>query len=316
MRRGTRVFIQKKVMELLLTALIVTMISFVLMQLSPIDAAQAYVQRHQVVATDEAIEQTREEMGLNDPLLTQYGRWLKDALHLDFGTSYVDRQDVFQKTTTAFAFTAKVVGLAGCMEIMLIVLLGSLCYICRNRILGYLLSALCFAAISIPPFFLASSYIDFFATKMGWISVVGNTGLMRYLPAALCFTVGTSAFFAPLLATNLDRGMHTDSAYYARCRGLSDKRILFRYALPTAAAAILPTFLQMLALSLAAAIIVEQVFSLPGLGYLIMNAVTNRDPPVIHATILILALALSICNILSDILRRVFDRSGSEEVGA
>lgn len=310
MRRGTRVFLLKKLLELLLTAFLVTMISFVLMQISPVDAAQAYVQRHQTAITPELVEQTREEMGLNDPLPVQYGRWLQGALHLDFGTSYVNRQDVFEQTTTAFAFTAKVVLLAGGMELVLIVLIGSLCYACRRKIAGALLSALCFAAISIPPFFLASSLIDIFAMKLGWISVVGNTGLMRYLPAAVCFTVGTAAFFAPLLATNIEKEMELDSADYARCRGLSERRILLRYAMPTAIAAILPSFFQMLALSLAGAIIVEQVFSLPGLGYLIMSSVTNRDPPVVHATILFLALALSAFNILSDVLRRALDRGG------
>ena len=287
------------------------MISFVLMQLSPVDAAVALLRRNQAVVTEERLEQVREEMGLNAPLPVQYFRWLKGALRLDFGVSYLNNKAVLGLTMTAFAFTAKVILLAGVLEAGVIILLGSLCYACRKRIAGHILSALCFAAISIPPFFLASSFIDIFAMKLGWITVVGNVGLMRYLPAALCFAIGTSAFFAPLLATSIEKEMGLDSAYYARCRGLPERRILLRYALPTALVSILPSFFQMLALSMAGAIIVEQVFSLPGLGYLIMSGVTNRDPPVIHATILLLALCLSVFNILGDVLRRVLNRGGN-----
>lgn len=305
MKRGTKLFIVQKILELLLTVFIVTVLSFILMQLSPIDAAEAYAQRNHV---QNMVETIREEMGLNDPLPVKYFKWLKGAVKLDFGTSFVDQKAVFPELMSAFSFTAKVILLAGVLEAVAILLLGCLCYACKKRAAGHIISILCFAAISIPPFFLASSLIDVFALKLGVIKVVGNVGLIRYLPASLCFTLGTSAFFAPLLSVNIEKEMKLDSAYYARCRGLSERRILFRYALPTALMAILPSFFQMMALSMAGAIIVEQVFSIPGLGYLIMSGVTNRDPPVVHAAILLLALVLSLFCIFADLLRRILNR--------
>lgn len=315
MKRGTLIYILKKIAEIILTVFIVTVLSFVMMKISPVDAAEAYAQRNNIFNNEEAIEDLRETMKLNEPLHVQYLDWLKGAIRLDFGTSYVNQKAVFPQVTSAIYFTAKVILLAGCMEAVSIVLLGGLCYICRKRISGHILSVLCFAAISIPPFFLASTFIDVFAVKFNVITVVGNEGIMRYLPAALCFAIGTSAFFAPLLATNIEKEMNLDSAYYARCRGLSERRILFRYALPTALTSILPSFFQMLALSMAGAIVVEQVFSLPGMGYLIMSGVTNRDPPITHATILFLALVLSLFNIIADIFNRTFNKSASAAEG-
>ena len=118
MKRGTRVFILKKALELLLTLLIVTMISFILMQLSPIDAAEAYARRNAFAITPESLATLREQMGLNDPLPIQYWNWVKDAVHLDFGTSYTNGRDVFQEVTQAFSITATIVLLtavgAGC----------------------------------------------------------------------------------------------------------------------------------------------------------------------------------------------------------
>ena len=175
---------------------------------------------------------------------------------------------------------------------------------------------LCIAGVSIPSFFLASSFLDIFAVKLGVTSVVGSTGLMRYLPAAVCVAIGCIAFFSPMLATGLEKEMGQDSAFYARCRGLSEGRILLRYALPGAVSAILPNFCQMLGLCMAGSAIVERVFSLPGLGYLIIDSVLYRDSPVIHATILFLAFSLVMFNILSDILRRALQRENPAVEGA
>ena len=304
MSRGSRVFILRKILEIFLTVLIVTMISFVLMKLSPVDAAEAYLRRNQTPITAETLQKTRDDMGLSLPLPVQYMNWLKAAIKGDFGRSFTNNKPVLQMTVTAFLLTAKIILLAGLIEAAFIVLLGALCYLFHGRLAGHLLSALCFAAISIPPFFLASEYIDVIVVRLGVGSVVGNTGIMRFLPAALCFVPGTSAFFGPLLATNIAREMATDSADYARCRGMSEQRLLFRHALPAALISIVPNCFQMLALNLAGAIVLEQIFSIPGLGYLIMNGVVNRVPPVIHATILLLAVCLSLFNILADVIRR------------
>ena len=110
--------------------------------------------------------------------------------------------------------------------------------------------------------------------------------------------------------------MAQDAAFYARARGLSERIILFSYALPDAVAAILPSFCQMMGLCMAGSAIVERVFSLPGLGYLIIDSVLYRDSPVIHATILFLAFSLVIFDILSDLLRRLLQQGegGREQV--
>lgn len=186
----------------------------------------------------------------------------------------------------------------------------------RKRIIGRALIFLCIAGVSIPSFFFASTYIDIFAVKLGVTSVVGNTGFVRYFPAAVCIAIGCIALFSPMLANNIKKEMEQDSAFYARCRGLSEGKILFRYALPSAVVTLLPNFCQMLGLCMAGSAIVESVFSLPGLGYLIIDSVLYRDSPVIHATILFLAFSLVMFNILSDILRRILQRDASAREGA
>ena len=215
MSKATRRFIVNKVLEMLITLVVVTLISFLLVRLSPIDPAEAYARRSFAAFsfTDEQMEALREDMGLNDPLPVQYVTWVRDALHLDFGKSFVSGQLIF----------------------------------------------LCIAGVSIPSFFFASTYLDIFAVKLGLTSVAGNTGLMRYLPAAVCIGIGCIALFSPMLANNIQKEMEQDSAFYARCRGLSEGKILLRYALPNAVVTLLPSFCQMLGLCMAGSAIVERV---------------------------------------------------------
>ena len=317
MNKATRRFIVNKALEMLITLVIVTLISFLLVRLSPIDPAEAYARRSFAAFsfTDEQMNALREDMGLNDPLPVQYITWIRDALHLEFGKSFVSGEPVFGKVTSAIGITVTIVLISGVIQAIFILLFGCLCYLTRRRIIGHALIFLCIAGVSIPAFFFAAAYLDFFAVKLGWTSVVGNTGLIRYLPAAVCISIGCIALFSPMLANNIQKEMAQDSAFYARCRGLSETKILLRYALPSAIVTLLPSFCQMLGLCMAGSAIVERVFSLPGLGYLIIDSVLYRDSPVIHATILFLAFSLVIFNILSDVLRLVLQRDITAKEG-
>ena len=303
MKRLVHSFTARKIMELLLTLLIVTFLSFLLVKLSPVDAAEAYARRTFMLYTPEQLDELRDEMGLNQPLLVQYGTWVGDVLHLDFGTSLVNGRSVLGEVSRAMGVTLSIVLMAAVIEAAGILLVGSL-----------LLVFVCIVGVSIPPFFLASSFLDVFAVRFGWISVASSTGLMRYLPAAICLAVGGIALYSQLLSKNIEREMNEDYAVYARCRGLSDMRILWTHALPHALAGLAPSFLQMVGISLAGSAIVEKIFSLPGLGYSIVDSVLYRDTPMIHATILFLAFFLVICNTVSDILQRIFQRGHAEGV--
>lgn len=185
MSKATRRFIVNKILEMLITLVVVTLISFLLVRLSPVDPAEAYARRSFAAFsfTDEQMEALREDMGLNDPLPVQYvNHGCAIALHLDFGESFVSGQPVFEKVTTAIGITVTIVLISAVVQAVFILLFGCLCYLTRKRMIGHALIFLCIAGVSIPSFFFASTYLDIFAVKLGQTSVVGNTGLMRYLP--------------------------------------------------------------------------------------------------------------------------------------
>ena len=159
MTRGTKRFLLGKTLEMLLTLLVVTVLSFLLVRLSPVDPAEAYARRSfAAFSYDEAdMAALRARMGLDQPLIVQYGTWVMDALHLDFGESFVSGQPVFEKVTTAIGITVRIVLLSGVLQAVGILALGPLLYVARGRFSGRLLHFLCIAGVSIPSFFLSSS---------------------------------------------------------------------------------------------------------------------------------------------------------------
>lgn len=317
MPKQTAQYLGRKLAVVLLTLFLVTLLSFLLMRLSPVDPATAYVKRHSAIATEEQIEAARIELGLDKPLPVQYLRWVKDALKGDLGISLGTGKPVTEELSKTVPVTLTVTALCAVVMGIGALVFGALCYLSQSRGWGKLLSGLAVIGISLPPFYLATVFLDVFAVKWGIISVAGNTGLARFLPAALCLSLSAICFYGQLLSNSLHREMDQDYAFYARCRGLGELRILICHALPHALVDLLPSFAQMLGLCLAGAAIVERVFSLSGLGYLIIDAVVRRDSPVIHASVLLLAGVLVLMDTVAELLQRWLQRDvRAKEAGA
>ncbi len=285
------------------------------MRLSPIDPATAYAKRNTPNPTQEQIAALRVQMGLDEPLPVQYGLWLQNAFRLDFGTSLLNGRDALNEAMLVIPVTVRIVLLSSLIQIAGAVLLASLLYLMKGRLGGWLLGLLCLCCVSIPAFYVANAYLDFFAVKTGVISVTGNTGFSRYFHPALCLSVPYIAFYGRLLYTALDREMKEYYVFYARCRGIDERRILLRHALPHAFIALLPNFMQSVGLTMAGAAFVERIFSLPGLGYLVIDSVMHRDSPVVHLCVLFLALALVFFNVLSDLLRWLLEKGTPGKAG-
>ena len=290
----------RRLLEIILTFFLVSIFSFILMRVSPVDPATAYARRAMVNPSPEQIEELREELGFNKPLIAQYADWVWDALHLEFGKSLVTGMPALQELAQSVPLTMRVVLIAAVIEAIGAVFIGCLLYLLPGAA-GAVPGFLTLAAISIPGFYIASVYLDLFATRFHWISVVGNSGAMKYFHPALCLSLAPLCFYARLIRNELRREEQEDYVFYERCRGLTETRILFHHMLPHGLIALIPSFLQNIGLTIAGAAIIERVFSLPGLGYLIIDSVLNRDTPMIHLEVLFLALMLVMTNIIADI---------------
>lgn len=308
MKQDIRKYILKKLIELIFTLFFVTLLSFLLMRLSPVDPATAYAKRMIGSPTSEQIETIRVRLGFDKPLLVQYGKWVVDLFHFELGTSLANGHDVWTDIATAFPKTLGIVFMASIIQIIVIAAVSCIVFLLPWRLPKNVLRAICILGVSVPSFYLATVYLDFFAVKKSLISVAGNTGFLSYISPALCIGVFGASFYTPMLMDALEHESNEDYAFYARCRGLSESRLLFFHFLPRAAVGLIPNFLQSIGLALANATIIEQIFSIPGFGYLIVNHVLDRDTPMIHAEVFFLALAIALCNITADLIQWLIQR--------
>lgn len=302
-------FIFRKGLIVVLTLLMVTFLSFTLMRFSKIDPAMAYVKRHTAIVTDEQIDEARKMLGLDKPLIIQYSKWIKNVIFLDFGISLATGHPVKQELKQPIIITIKIVILTSIIMFIGVVLFGSLHYLKRNSLWGAFFNFWSIMGISIPSFFVAIVFLNIFSSWLNLMDVAGNTGFFKYFPTAFCLSIPGVSFYSEMLFGSLERQMAEDYAFYAQCRGLSERRVLFFHALPHAIADLIPSFAQMIGLILASSVIVERVFSLPGIGYLIVHSVVRRDSPVIHATILFLALILLCLDFSASIIQKYLQRN-------
>ncbi len=235
--------------------------------------------------TAEQIEKIRIQLGFDKPLLVQYGRWVWDLLHFDLGVSLANGHDVWTDIATAFPKTLGIVCLASAFQVIFIVIISCIAFLLPWKFPKKAVRLLCILGVSIPSFFLATVYLDYFAVQKSLISVAGNTTLLSYISPAICIGVFGASFYTPLLMDALEYESDEDYAFYARCRGLSEKRLLLCHFFPRAAIGLVPNFLQSIGLALANATVIESIFSIPGFGYLIVNHVLDRDTPMIHAEV-------------------------------
>ncbi len=307
-RKDVSRYIIQKIFAALFTLFVVTLFSFLLMRLSPIDPAEAYVKRNSAMVTQEQIDAARIRLGYDKPLYIQYFSWLWKALNLNFGTSLATGLPVVSELGDALPTTLIIVTISATITIIGVLIFGCLGYISHHHFTFKLLRFIGILGVSIPAFYIATAFIDVFAIKASAISVVGNSGLSRYGPAALCLCISGMCFYSQMLTDALLHEMDQDYCIYAKCRGISEIRILVCHALPHAMIDLLPNFAQMLGMSLANAAIVERVFSLSGLGYLMIDSVVARDAPMIHASVLVLAGALVIMDVIAEIAQKLLKR--------
>lgn len=204
MKRDMGKYILRKLVELIFTLLFVTLLSFLLMRLSSVDPATAYAKRMIGNPTTEQIEKIRVQLGFDKPLLVQYGRWVWDLLHFDLGVSLANGHDVWTDIATAFPKTLGIVCLASVFQVIFIVIISCIAFLLPWKFPKKAVQLLCILGVSIPSFYLATVYLDYFAVQKSLISVAGNTTLLSYISPAICIGVFGASFYTPLLMDALE----------------------------------------------------------------------------------------------------------------
>lgn len=300
-------FIGKRLLAVIPIFLFATFLTFLLIHLSPVDPAEVYLTAAHIHPTEELLEQKRQEFGLNQPLLVQYTQSLMKMCRLDFGTSYVSNEPVWNEMVLRMPATLQLAFSSIVLAVIISIPIGFLAAIYKNSVFDHLSRVLAYFGASIPQFWLGYLLIFFFSVKLDLLPVQGRGSFAHLVLPSFTLALGLIAIYSRLLRTGVLEQLQEPYVLYARTRGIKEKVILGKHVLKIAISPMLTGLGMNLGKLLAGTIIVEEVFSWPGFGRYFIEAIFNRDIPVIQAYVLISACLFIVCNLIVDLLQMVLD---------
>lgn len=297
----------RRVLQFIPVLLGITFLAFLLIYLSPSDPVSVRMSAGGISVSPEIMESMRRSMGLDRPLLIQYGDWLWNILHGNMGKSYITDADVLDQILKALPYTLKMAGASLLLTLCISIPVGILTAAMQNSKFDYVVRVMAFVGNALPNFIIALCLMFIFSYRLGWIPVLATTkpiGLI--LPALTLALVMSSRYIRQIRAAMLDE-LGKGYVVGLRSRGLSETTILYKNVLKN----IMVTVITLTGISLGSllggTVIVETVFTWPGLGNLIMEGISQRDYPVVQAVIVWMASAFMVVNLLTDISYTVFN---------
>jgi ABC-type dipeptide/oligopeptide/nickel transport system permease component len=252
-------------------------------------------------ASAETIQHLREKLGTNRSLGEQYRSYVKGLLHGDLGTSYTTREPVVQRLAAQLPATLELTLSACSLAIILGVGLGVLSVLYNGRWLDQAVQALSLFLVSMPSFWLGILMILLFSVRLGWLPVLGNGG---FLPSVLPVTTLGLVLSVPLQRMVRDgmlEGLHEPYVTTLRAKGLGERRIFYVHVLRNALTSTVTLLGVLIGESLSGAVIIETLFARQGIGRTTVEAITQKDLPVVQGAILISSVAYVIVNLLVDL---------------
>jgi len=243
----------------------------------------------------------RHELGLDKPLLVQYWDFLKGAVHFDFGDSIISHQSVTHEIAIRFPTTLELAASGLVLAIIFGLLGGMLAAVFNRRFLGTGITGLAVFGISIPEFVLGTVLGLVVGVKLGWLPVAGTGGWKYEVLPACSLGLGIASGLTRLTRATMLEVMGQDYIRTARAKGVGRSVVLVKHVLRNALLPVVTLFGLSIASLLGGAVIIENVFALPGLGTLAISAVSGRDFPVIEGTTFFFSVVLVSANLLVDV---------------
>jgi peptide/nickel transport system permease protein len=266
----------------------------------PVDAIQSEGNLTVVVPVEQA-QALRHDLGLDKPIGVQYIDYMANAVRLDFGNSIRTHLPVSDEIRTRMPTTIKLAGLVLFFSILFGLIGGILSAVRNRKPLGTGLTVGSLLAISIPDYWLGVMLALVFGVYLAWLPVAGAGGISHLILPAVTLAIGNAALLTRLTRASLLSILGADFVRTARAKGVTESVVVSKHALRNALVPVITIIGLMVAGLLSGVVIIEKVFAIPGVGALAVDAVTNRDFPVVQGTAFFFALILMGVNLLVDI---------------
>lgn len=300
-------YIGKRMIAIIPIVFIATLVTFALIHISPVDPAEAYLTAAHIYPTPELLAQKRHEFGLDQPLLTQYAHTIQKISKLDFGTSYLTNKPVWDEVKLRLPATAELAFWSMLLSALVSIPLGILAAVYKNSWIDMVSRAISYIGASIPQFWLGYLLIFFFSVKLDWLPVEGRGSWENLVLPTVTLSMILIAVYTRLLRSSVLEQLQETYVKYARTRGIRERVIMLKHVLKIAISPLITGMGMSMGKLLTGTIIVEQVFSWPGFGRYFVDAIFNRDIPVIQCYVFLAACLFIVCNLLVDLVQLVMD---------
>ncbi len=301
-------YILRRVLWLIVIVACVGVIIFTILWFVPGDPAQIILGSG---ATTEDIQRLRDQMGLNRPYLTQLVDFLLSALRLDFGESYVYNVPVIEEFATRLPRTLGLGLISMAINIVIGIPLGIQAATHRNTIWDQGVLVLAMVFISVPQFFLGLLMVILFSVQLGWLPPFGISGeypaWTYWVMPVLANSLSGLAMNARQTRSAVLETIRADFVTTARAKGLSENVVIYKHMLPNALVPVINALGMQLSMIVGGTVVIESVFSFPGIGQYMLTGVNSRDYPVVRGSVLILALFSAVVNLLVDLVYAYLD---------
>ena len=301
-------YIVKRLLLLIPVLIGITFLSFAMMRLAGGDAVTYMYENAGAAVSQEVIDETRKEYGLDQPFLVQYAKWFTGMATGDMGMSYVSKRDVYDTFIEKLPATILLTISSVLLTMLISIPLGILSAVKHNRLIDYLIRFFSFIGNSMPNFFAALVLMYFLSIRLGWFPVIttDNNALSLVLPTLTLAISMASKYTRQVRATILEE-LNKDYVKGARARGVRGSVIIWKNVMKSS----MLTIITLLALSIGSLLggttIVETIFMWDGVGKMAVDAITMRDYPIIQAYVAWMAIIYVVVNLITDIIYHYLD---------
>ncbi len=301
-------YIARRLLQVIPTLFGVSFLSFSLLYLFPGDPAEFLAEvRYKIEPTPEIVERIRKQMGFDKPFLVQYLHWLSNVLRGNFGTSWTEGKPVMDLIMQRLPASAELFFATFAVSVSFALFLGMISAIYKDKAVDHFCRIFSLLGISIPSFWLGLILIWIFSVKLHLLPAFGYGGIEHMILPVLTWSFSFMAIKTRFVRSCLLEVLSQDYIVTARAKGLSERLVVLRHALRNALIPIITYFSLSIHHLIIGSIMVEVVFSWPGLGSLLVESVFERDFPVVQALVFISGVLFVFVNLVVDILYAFID---------
>jgi len=297
-------YLVRRLVQAVLILLGVSLVTFFLLYLLPADPVRQIAGRS---ATAQTVQNIREQLGLDQPFVVQYWRYLSGLVHGDLGRSYLQKSEVAVLIWARLPATLLLMaGAIGC-ELLLGLTMGIIAALRRGSMTDQSLMIVSFVGVSAPQFVVGLLLLYVFAVKLGWFPIGGYGTFGHLVLPSLTLGIVGSGWYSRMMRSSMIEVLRQDYIRTARAKGLARRRVVFRHALPNAILPIIAMIGIDIGIFMGGIVVVESVFGWPGIGQLAWQAIQRIDIPIIMAVTLVSACAIVLGNLLADLVTPFID---------